>query len=166
MKKKLSPLIKGLITGIAMIIVASVLYYSNTSTATGLQNVALILFALGIFWTLFDYSRSEEYTGKFGDIFSQGFKCFIIVTLVMVVYIIAFTKTHPEMELEYAKAYREYLMENQPKDRTPAEIEEQVAKAKSNYTTTFVSGAIFQNLLLGAVFTAAGAGILLLRRKQ
>lgn len=163
--KKVSPLIKGLITAAAMIIVASVLYYSSASANTGLQNIAYVIFAGGIFWTLYDYSRSAEYAGKFGDIFLQGFRCFIIVALVMVVYLGIFLKMHPEIAEVSAKAYREYLMEKE-KNRTPKEIDELVAKGKSNFTMTMVSGAIFQYLLLGSIFTAAGAGLLIIRRKE
>lgn len=164
MNKKISPLIKGLITGIVMIAVGLALYYTNQSTNTGLQNISYLIYAGGIFWTLFGYSRSSEYTGKFGDIFLQGFRCFIIVTLVMITYMGVFSKMHPEIAEEYSKIYKEELLKTQ-KDRTPKEIEEVAERAKKGYTTALVYSSIFGYLLLGTVFTAAGAGILLIRRQ-
>jgi hypothetical protein len=41
-----------------------------------------------------------------------------------------------------------------------------VAQAKKNYTVGNVSRAVFSYLVTGAIFTAAGAGLLLMRRKQ
>jgi hypothetical protein len=163
--KKLSPLIKGLITAALMIIVASVLYYSGSSTNTGLQNLGYFIYAGGIIWTLFDYSRSEAYTGKFGDIFLQGFRCFVVVTLVMVIYMGIFSKMHPEMAKEYGKLYKEEMLKTE-KNRNATEIDEIAKKAEEGYTTALVYSSVFGYLLVGSVFTLAGAGLLLIRKKQ
>ena len=59
--------------------------------------------------------------------------------------------------------YKEQLVKEG--NKTPAEIEEMVAKAKKQYTTGIVSLAIFGYLITGAVITAAGSALLLMRRK-
>jgi|SRR6218665_247322 len=163
--KKISPLIKGLITAALMIIVASVLYYSGSTTNSGLQNLGYFIYAAGIIWTLFDYSRSQAYTGKFGDTFLQGFRCFVIVTLVMVIYMGVFSKMHPEMAKEYGKLYKEEMLKTE-KNRNAPEIDEIAKKAEEGYTTALVYSSVFGYLLVGSVFTLAGAGLLLIRKKQ
>lgn len=163
--KKISPLVKGLITAALMIIVASVLYYSGASTDSGLQYVGYFIYAAGIMWSLFDYARSENYTGKFGDIFLQGFRCFVVVTLVMVLYMGIFSKMHPEMAKEYGKLYKEEMLKTQT-NRNATEIEEIAKKAEAGYTTALVYTSVFGYLLVGAVFTLAGSGLLLIRKKQ
>ncbi len=165
MNKKISPLIKGLITGVTMLVFALVMFLTKQTAESNLQYVNYVLYAGGILWTVFDYSRSETYTGKFGDIFAQGFRCFVIVTLIMVTFTGIFSKMHPEFAEESSVYYKEELLKTEKKNRTPAEIEEKVALYKKQFTTGLVSTAIFGYLIMGTIFTAAGAGILLIRRQ-
>lgn len=165
MNRKISPLIKGLITGAAMLVFALVMYFTKQTAASNLHYINYALYAGGILWALFDYARSEGYTGKFGDIFAQGFRCFVVVTLIMVTFTGIFSKMHPEFAEESAVYYKEDLLKRE-KNRTPAEIDEKVALYKKQFTTGLVSTAIFGYLIMGTVFTAAGAAILLIRRRQ
>jgi hypothetical protein len=65
---KTTPLVKGIITGIIMVILSLVFYYSQIPVESNLHYTIYILYALGIAWALIGYSRSVSYTGKFGDI--------------------------------------------------------------------------------------------------
>lgn len=158
---KLTPLVKGIITGIVLVILSLVLYYSKT-TNSRLNYLIYIIYALGIAWTLVSYSRSPAFTARFADSFGQGFRCFIIVTLIMVAFTAVFTMQHPEFAEEAASYYRTDLIKQG--NKTPNEIEELVAQAKKRYPTSIISITIFGYLITGAVFTAAGAA-LLMRRK-
>ncbi|MBL7739473.1 MAG: DUF4199 domain-containing protein [Chitinophagaceae bacterium] len=160
---KITPLLKGIITGIAMLVVTLVLFYTKQKPDSGLQYIIFAIYAGGIAWTLLVYFRSPEYTGRFGDIFSQGFKCFIIVTLVIVAFTGIFSAMHPEFADEDAKLYREYLV--QQKNNTPQQIDEMVKDERDNYATKNMWRAAFGTLIPGAIFTAAGAGLLVLRKK-
>ena len=114
-------------------------------------------------WAIVDYRKSESYTGKFGDLFSQGFRCFIVVTLVMVAFIAIFLKSQPRFKEEGAKAYREFLIKD--KNRSKVEIETEVEKYKDQFNTGFVSASIFGYLIIGALVTAVTSA-LLTRRNQ
>ncbi|MGZ5218617.1 MAG: DUF4199 domain-containing protein [Chitinophagaceae bacterium] len=160
---KFTPLLKGIITGSAMIIVSLALFYSKIPVESNLHYVIYILYAAGIIWALISYSRSASYTGKFGDIFGQGFRCFIVVTLMMVAFTAIFSMQHPEFAEEAANYYKEDLIKE--KNKTPEEIEKLVGKARKQYTTGLVSLTIFGYLVTGAVITAAGSAFLLMRRK-
>ena len=161
--KKITPLIKGIITGAVMIIVSLILYYSKIPVESNLHYTIYILYAAGIAWALISYSRSASYTGKFADIFGQGFRCFIVVALMMVAFTAIFSMQHPEFAEEAANYYKEDLIKE--KNKTPEEIEQLVTAAKKQYTTGLVSLTIFGYLITGAVITAAGSAVLLMRRK-
>jgi len=161
--KKLTPLIKGIITGVVMVIVTLALYYSKLPAESNLHYIIYILYAMGIAWALISYSRSASYTGKFADIFGQGFRCFIVVTLIMVAFTAIFSMQHPEFAEKAAAYYKEGLIKE--RNKTPAEIEKLVADARKQYTTGLVSLTIFGYLITGAVITAAGSAFLLMRRK-
>ena len=145
-----------------MIAVFLGIYYSGKNADPKFQYLVYILYALGIAWAVVAWRQSPSFSGKFGDIFSQGFKCFIIVTLIMAIFYGIFNYQHPEFAEETATAYKEQLVkENQ---KTPPEIESAVATFKKQYTLKLVSGAIFGYLIIGAAVTAV-VSALLTRRK-
>ena len=160
---KITPLVKGIITGIAMLATSLIFYATKVPASSKIHYIIYIIYAGGIMWSLLDHSKSEAYTGKFGDLFSQGFRCFIVVTLIMVLFTAVMFNMHPEWAEEAAQYYREGLVKEG--NKTPAEIDTIVATAKKQFTLTNISGAIFGYLITGSIFTAAGAGLLLMRRK-
>ena len=159
---RISSALKGLITAALMIAVFLVIFYSGKNADARLQYLVYILYALGIAWTILAYRQSPSFKGKFGDSFSQGFKCFIVVTLLMAVFYGVFNYQHPEFAAESAIAYKEQLVNE--KQKLPNEIESEVATFKKQYTLRLVSGAIFGYLIIGAGVTAV-LSALLTRRK-
>jgi MFS family permease len=158
-----TPLIKGIITGVVMVITTLVLYYSKLPVESKLHYAVYGIYGAGIIWTLISYSKSSSFTGKFADIFGQGFRCFIVVALIMVAFTAIFSMLHPEFAEESARYYKADLIKEG--NKTPSEIDEIVAKAKKQYTTGLVSLTIFGYLITGAFVTAAGSAFLLMRRK-
>jgi hypothetical protein len=162
---KITPLFKGVITSVLMISAALMMYYTNQPAGSPLQYLTYILYAGGIMWTLLEYSRSPAYKGKFGELFGQGFRCFIVVTLAMVIFTAVFTIMHPEMAEESAGLFREDLVKRG--DRLPKQIDQEVKTYKDQFVTRLVSIMVFGYLIMGAIFTvAASAGVLLLTRRK
>ena len=159
---KFTPLVKGIITGAVMVITSLTLYYSNLPVGSKLHYIVYLLFATGIAWTLISYSRSASFTGKFADLFGQGFRCFIVIILIMVAFTAIFSMLHPEFAEESANYYREGLIKEG--NKTSEQIDKLVADAKKQYTTGIVYFTIFGYLIIGTVITAAGSA-LLMRRK-
>lgn len=160
---KFSPAIKGLITAAAMISVALVTYYSGLPANSPVQYLVFAFYALGIIWTLMSFQKTPAFTGKFGESFQQGFRCFIVVTLTMVLFTGAFSMTHPEFAEQSAVQYKKELEEK--KDTLPTDIDTQVASYKKGYTMALVYGAIISYLIMGAGVTAVGAALLTSRKK-
>ncbi|MDP4265147.1 MAG: DUF4199 domain-containing protein [Bacteroidota bacterium] len=160
---KPTPLIKGAITGAVMAATSLLLIYTKQPPDTNLQYLVYVFYAAGIGWTLFDYSRSDNYSGKFWDIVGQAFRCFIVVSLIMVVFTGVYTAMHPEIAEEAAKLYKADLLKEG--NKTPAEIETLVETAKKQFLTGNIMLTIFGTLISGSIFTLAGAGLLLMRRK-
>jgi len=164
MNIKITPLIKGAITGVLMIIATLLIYQQKVPSGSPLPYIIYVLYAAGIAWSLMAFAASENYTGKFGDFFAHGFRCFIIVTLVMVIFTGVFNQLHPEFAEQGAIAYKEALIKE--KNKTPAEIETMVANAKKGYLTAVISSSIFGYLITGAIFTTIGSGLLTLLKKK
>lgn len=159
---KITPLLKGLITGIIMIAVSLLMNYSGQASSTTNQYLFYVLYAGGIAWALLGYYRSPDYKPTFGSIFNQGFRCFIIISLVTVIFTGIYSSTHPEIAEAAAIEYRKDLVKEGKK--LPHEIDEMVKTAKDRFVTGNISLAAFGTLITGTIFTAAGAGLLLMRR--
>ena len=162
MLKNLNATNKGLITGLVMIGISLGIFYSGQPFNSPLQYLIYIVYAGGIVWTIYEFSKSAENTNKFGAFFLQGFKCFIVITLLMVVFTFVFNKLHPEFKLEIVKAYKDELVKKG--NSTPAEILKNIESAKDYYLTMLISGAIFGYLMIGVVITAA-TSLLFIKRK-
>lgn len=159
---KLTPLVKGIITGGLMAISSLALYYTRVPAGSLLHYIIYLLYAAGIVWTLVSYSRSASFTGKFADLFGQGFRCFIVIILIVVAFTAIFTMMHPEFAEEAAASYRTDLMKKG--DKLPADIDKMVADAKKQYTTGVVYFTIFGYLIIGALINAVGSAFLMRRK--
>jgi len=158
-----TPLIKGLLTG-AAVIGFSLLAYYFIPVESKLHFLVYAIYALGIIWTLIAYSNSATFTGKFGDSFNTGFRCFIVATLLIVVYTFIFSKMHPEFSEESAKLYKEQLLADKATSKTPQDIIDESERYKNGYTMAVVYGTIFGYLIIGAGITAFGS--ILINRKK
>jgi hypothetical protein len=162
MLKNLNATKKGLITAVLMIGLSLIFFYSKQAYDNPYQYIIYVVYTLGVVWTLFDFARKGEHSNKFGEFFLQGFKCYIVVTLLMVVFTLAFNKLHPEFRDQMAEFYRKDLLAQ--KDKTPVEIETIVKQAKDYYIVMLISGAIFVYLIIGTVVSLVTT--LLLRSRK
>lgn len=160
--KTQTPLVKGIITAIVMIAISLGIYYSDVSTNSAVGYVIYIVYAAGIVWTLWDFSRNNPDKRTFGTLFNQGFRCFIIIALLMVAFTGIMFQLHPEWAEEAAKLYREDLVKKG--NNTPTEIDEMVATGKKQFALSNIASAIFGYLITGALMTAV-ASAFFLRRK-
>ncbi len=162
MLKNLNATNKGLFAGVVMIGLSLLFFYSGQPFDSPLQYVIYIVYAAAIIWTVYAFSKSEKNTNKFAAFFLQGFKCFIVITLLMVIFTFVFNKLHPEFKDEMVKAYTNDMVKKG--NTTPAEMASNIERAKDYYVTIMISSAIFGYLLIGTVITGA-ASLLFMKRK-
>jgi hypothetical protein len=149
---KLTAAFKGFITAILMIAAALIIDAKRNTTDPRMQYFILIIYAVGVAWAIISFRQSAQYTAGFAPLFGQGFRCFIVVTLVMAVFSVVFVKMHPEFAEEEAKYQRELLLKDP--DTLPNEVDGLVAKVKKQYVVRYLSRAIFGYLVIGAGATA------------
>lgn len=150
---------KGLITGLIMVAILLGIFYYKKSSENGLQYITYAVFVAGIVWTLVTYSNMDHVIRSFRNYFSQGFKCFIVVTLVMVSFTYIFLKSDPSIKEERARNYRIYL--EKQGNFTPTEIDQKVENEKKSFVTMSTSTTVFRYLVIGALVTTVASGILI-----
>jgi hypothetical protein len=153
---------KGLIASF-LIIASSVFtfYVLNWSEKGNIQYINIGLFLLGIFWTVFDASRKE--TGaSIKTMFNEGFKYFMLVTLLLTVFTFIFYRLNPQI-LENVLVENNKLIES-AQNKTPAEIEENTKKIRSIFMPMMLMFTVIRYLLLGSISSLVTAYFIQLRK--
>ena len=149
--RKINATSRGLITGAAMIAVSLLIYQFKGNFDNPMQYLVYAMYVGGIYWTLKNFSNRSSQKKDFKNFFSEGFRCFIVVTLLMVAFTWIFIKFNPELENQMAASFRNELVEKG--DATGPEIDSQIARAREYFVPMLISMAIFGYLIIGALFT-------------
>ena len=162
--KSISAKSKGLITGTIMIIISICIYLVKKGFDNPLQYITYTTYVAGILWTMFIFKKESGNTATFKQYFAEGFKCFIVVTLMMVLFTLIFILLHPELKEQMATLMRAELVTM--KDITPLDIENRIAAAKKFFLPGYIMGAILGYLFIGALITLVAAGFLSATKKN
>ena len=146
-----NPMAKALITALTMMATALIINYRLNNQPGNWQYLAYLIYAAGIGWVMIPHAKANHFNLSFGQLFSSGFRCFILVTLLMVAFTYAFLRSKPEIRQEAMDSYRNELAK-QP-DLTPAEAEKNLSGATKYFDLMMLSMAIFGYLFTGALFT-------------
>lgn len=155
---------KGLITGVVMIVISFIIYYTKGNFDNSLQYITYCTYVAGIIWAMLGFAKQNPGLQKFGPYFMNGFKCFIVVTLLMVVFTFVFLQLHPEFKDQMATIYKEQLIKSG--NATLAEIDERIKLAKKSFTPAMVMATVFSYLVIGAMITAISSAVIIQRSKN
>ncbi len=149
---ELSATKKGLLTGLLMLLVSLLANLAGKQPVNGLHIYLVYgLYTAGIVWTLLSFDKKGQHDNKLKAFFNEGFRCFIVVTLLMVVYTFCFLKMNTQLQEEYARMMQEGLTKEG--NKTPAEVTAQIAVMRSRLPTVITSGAVFFYLVIGVIVT-------------
>ncbi|MEO6254569.1 MAG: DUF4199 domain-containing protein [Ferruginibacter sp.] len=155
----LSPRNKGIITGALMIISALFCFYVlKQPFESKYQYIGYFLYAAGIIWCLTAHKKNAATTPAFKEFFSTGFKMFVIVTLIMVIFVFVFFYLHPEIrDAKFAENNKLLLQEG---NHTPTEIEKNSDAMKRVFLPLMLGITTFYYLFLGSLITAITSAFL------
>jgi hypothetical protein len=161
---KMSVTYKGLITGALMIAVSIGIFKLKGNFENSLQYITYALYIAGILWALFDFKNNSDQDKSFKNYFTTGFKCFIVVTFLMVLFTFIFARLDVSMKEQMALNYRQDLVSKG--NKTPAEIDKMVQTARDYFNVMLTSMAIFGYLIIGAMVTLIASLFLVQRQKS
>ncbi|MFT4094573.1 MAG: DUF4199 domain-containing protein [Niabella sp.] len=161
----LTATVKGVITGLLMIAIGLLIYFNNIAGNSAWQYAGYLVYGIGVVWSIAAFAQRRKGNVTFGELFNQGFRCFIVVTLLMSLYTLIYYKSNTKVIEEKAAYTRRELLKKE-QNRTPQEIDAMIETGKKNFPVMAASGAIFQYLFIGVIVTMATAGTLYLRNKN
>ena len=155
--KNLNATYKGMVTGLLMIAVSLLFFYILKFPVNGKNQLVILgIFIAGVLWSLISFKMKTVSTAGFKDYFSEGFKTFIVVALLMAVFTFVFYKLNPQI-LENTIKENNILVLKEG-DHTPAEIEANADKLRSIFMSMMLAINTIKYLLLGALVSLIAAG--------
>ena len=147
---------KGLITGTVMVAMALFFFYVlKKPIESNVQYIIYGIYSAGIIWAVLDFKKTAAGSEKFKDYFAAGFKMFVIVTLIMVLFVFIFFYFNPQIsDAKFTENTKLLLQEG---NHTPAEIEKNSAQMKSIFLPMMLGITTFAYLFLGALITSLTA---------
>jgi len=144
---------KGLITGGVMIALLLLsIYVLKFSSDSRFQYINYIIYSMGIAWSILGFAHSATPKTEFREYFAAGFKTFIVITLLMVVYTFIFYSLHTEIRDAQIEANTQLLIQQHM--HTSWEIQENAKQMKSIFITGKLASTSFLYLFLGAAISA------------
>jgi Protein of unknown function (DUF4199) len=157
--KNISAKYIGLITGGLMVLASLVLFYTFKLPDTGaIKYVCYAIYTFGIAYTLIKFKKNNTEDKEFKNYFSEGFKTFVVVVLVMSIFTFVFYKLNPQIFENTLAEINKYNAQDH--DKTPGEVLENSNKLRSIFMPMTVATNTIMYLIIGALVTLIGAGFL------
>jgi glycerol uptake facilitator-like aquaporin len=163
--KNISAKYIGLITGGLMVLVSLLMFYQFHYPDTGtVKYVCFSIYTTGIILALVNFKNNSTEEKEFKNYFSEGFKTFVVVALIMAIFTWVFYKMNPQI---FEKAIEEINKINSlDTSKTPHEVIENGNKIRSIKLPMTVALNTIMYMILGALVSLIGAGFLSQQNKS
>lgn len=151
-----TPLTKGLIISIILIVLGLVLHFLDLSQNQSVQYLNYVILIAGVIWSVNSYGKQINYNSTFGNYFAHGFKVSAIVTVVMIIFTIIFALIFPEMKEKGIEAAREGMVK---KGLTEEQISQAISFTEKFFYVFIIAGILIMFLIIGAISSVIGAAV-------
>jgi uncharacterized protein DUF4199 len=156
--KVTTPLTKGIIITLVLIVFGLLLYFIDKMQHPGLTYIQYVLFLAGIVWACITYSQQLNANVTFGNLFAHGFKVTAVITALMLVYtVLSLNFLFPDM-VDKSIAMSRQKMEASGK-LSDSQIDQQLSMIKDHFTLFAVAGIIIGFAILGLISSLIGAAV-------
>lgn len=159
MEQKVStPVQKGLIISLILIVFGLVLYFTNQYMNKSLSYLQYVILAGGIIWSCNTYAKQMNGNVTFGNVFAHGFKTTAFVAALMAVYTLLAVKfIFPEMMDKIMEAARQEMLKDG--QMSSEQVDQGIEMGKKFFVPFAIGGIIFFFALVGAIGSLIGASI-------
>lgn len=153
--KVTTPVIKGLIISMILIVIGLAIYFTGQVANKSLGYLQYLILFAGILWGCINYAKQLDGNVSFGNVFAHGFKITAVVTVILVLYtLLALTVLFPEMK---DKLIEQAELEMEKQSMSDSQREQAISMMK-NYMMPFaIAGILFFFMVIGLIASLIGA---------
>ncbi len=148
---------KGLVLGLLLVVLGIVIYFSGIDVNGPVKWISLVVFILGIVWSVYSYGKELNYNSTFGNYFAHGFKVTALVTVIMIIYIILLVLLFPEFKEKGIEQGRKAMQEQNK--LTKEQIDSYMTGMSKFFMVIVVATTLFMYIIMGALASLVGAAI-------
>jgi amino acid transporter len=155
--KVTSPVIKGLLIALVLIIIGFVGRMTNLQYETWFAWLSYGLLIAAIIISCIIYSNQMDHNVTFGNVFANGFKTTAVVTCLTILFMVILLLAMPDM--------KEEMIENMQKqaEKGSTATEEQLEQSQELFKKMFwvfvVGGILLGYLIMGCIASLIGAAV-------
>ncbi len=155
--KVTTPVVKGLIISLILIVFGLVLYFTDQYMNKTLSYIQYAIILGGIIWGCITYSNQLNNNVTFGNLFAHGFKITAVFTVILVVYTILSLKVlFPEMA---DKILEQTTAELEKQNMSEEQIDQAMSITKKFFVPFAIGGVLVGYMFIGAISSLLGAAI-------
>ena len=155
--KVTTPVVKGLIISLILIVFGLVLYFTDQYMNKTLSYIQYAIILGGIIWGCTTYSNQLNNNVTFGNLFAHGFKITAVFTVILVVYTILSLKVlFPEMA---DKILEQTTAELEKQNMSEEQIDQAMSITKKFFVPFAIGGVLVGYMFIGAISSLLGAAI-------
>ncbi|MEX6690048.1 DUF4199 domain-containing protein [Danxiaibacter flavus] len=157
-KKVTTPVVKGIIITLILIVFGLVIYFTGNMQNKVLGSVQYAILCVGIIWACINYANQMDGYVTFGNIFAHGFKTTAVVIALLSVYtFLALKFIFPDMiDQALEQARKEMESKNQMSDE---QIEKGLEIGRKYFVPFVIGGLVLFFAIIGAIGSAIGAAV-------
>lgn len=156
-KQIMTPATKGLLIGLALIIISLVILLTKQENNKSLSGISIAVMVGGIIWACLSFSKQMNGNVTFGTVFSHGFKTSALVAALVSLWVaLTLGLLFPEVIDRALEAERIKLMDKQMSDE---EIDNAMTIGKKIAVPMGVIFTVILYLVMGAIGSLIGAAL-------
>lgn len=157
-QKIATPVQKGLIISLILIVYGLILYFSNQIGNKTLGYLQYAILIGGVIWACISYAKQMDGNVTFGNVFAHGFKTTAFIAALMAVYTFISVKfLFPDIIDKSMDMIRAEMANN--KDLSEDQVSQALEMTKKFFLPFAIGGILVGFALIGAVASLVGAAI-------
>jgi|KBSMisStaDraftv2_1062788.scaffolds.fasta_scaffold46330_2 Protein of unknown function (DUF4199) len=158
-QKVTSPVLKGVIITLLLIVLGLIVYFANQMENSAIQYIQYAILCIGIIWSCVSYAKQLNGNVTFGNVFAHGFKTTAVVIVLLAIYTFISVKfLFPDIvdkSMEIAKK----KMESSGRSMSDEQIQQSLDMVRKFFIPFLLGGLIVMFAIFGAISSLIGAAV-------
>jgi NADH:ubiquinone oxidoreductase subunit 6 (subunit J) len=157
-QKVTSPIVKGVIITLLLIIYGLVIYFTNSIGNKNLGYLQYVILLGGIIWSCILFAKQTNGNVTFGNVFAHGFKTTAVIAALTIIYTFISVKfLFPDIVDQSLDAAKKQ-MESQ-KNLSDEQMQQALDMVRKFFLPFAIGGIVLGFALIGAVASLIGAAV-------